>query len=212
MMPVRSAPLGALIVLALACARNDAPDPAPDVGGGQIVTDPVVPLECTPSGNMPVEGRQSPYDSVTVQVADQRVRICYGRPFAQGRTIFGGLVPWDSLWRTGANEPTILHLPFTAEIAGLRVPPGSYSLYTVPRQDADWELIINRSTSQWGHPSSYTPDVQAQELGRAAIGTERMDQAVEQFTIRGAPTSAGAEILLEWERTRVRIPIRVLAE
>jgi hypothetical protein len=207
---VRIAPVGALLVLALACARNDAPDATPAGDGGQIVTDPVIELACVPSGNMPVEGRQSPYDSVTVNVAGQSLRICYGRPLAQGRQIFGGLVPYATLWRTGANEPTILHLPFTAEIAGLRVPPGSYSIYTVPQESGEWELILNRSTAQWGHPSSYTEEVRAQELGRAPIATERMDQAVEQFTIRGEPVAGGADLLLEWERTRARIPVRVL--
>ena len=207
---VRIAPVGALLVLVLACARNDAPDATPAGDGGQIVTDPVVELACVPSGNMPVEGRQSPYDSVTVNVAGQSLRICYGRPLAQGRQIFGGLVPYATLWRTGANEPTILHLPFTAEIAGLRVPPGSYSIYTVPQESGEWELILNRSTAQWGHPSSYTEEVRAQELGRAPIATERMDQAVEQFTIRGEPVAGGADLLLEWERTRARIPVRVL--
>lgn len=205
---VRIAPAGALFVLALACARNDAPDPVPVDAGDQIATDPVVDLACHPSGNMPVEGRQSPYDSVTVNVAGQALRICYGRPSAQGREIFGGLVPYGTLWRTGANEPTILHLPFDAEIAGLRVPPGSYSLYTVPQESGEWELIINRSTSQWGHPSSYTDEIRAQELGRASIRTERMDQAVEQFTIRGEAAAGGADILLEWARTRARIPVR----
>lgn len=208
MTAVRIAPVGALIVLALACARNDAPDPAPVGDGGQIVTSPVVDLTCVPSGNMPVEGRQSPYDSVTVDVTGQALKICYGRPSAQGREIFGGLVPYGTLWRTGANEPTILHVSFDAEIAGLRVPPGSYSLYTVPQESGEWELIINRSTSQWGHPSSYTDEVRAQELGRAPIRTERMDQAVELFTIRGEPADGGADILLEWERTRARIPVR----
>lgn len=211
MIAVRSAAAAALAVLALACAGNNAPEPdvAPD--DGQIVTDPVIDLACVPSGNMPVAGRQSPYDSTTVRVGAQSLRICYGRPSAQGRQIFGGLVPYGTLWRTGANEPTIIHLPFTADIAGLRVPPGSYSLYTVPAE-GDWELIINRSTSQWGHPGSYTDEVRAQELGRAPVRTERMDQAVELFTIRGEPTSAGAEILLEWERTRARIPVRVLED
>jgi hypothetical protein len=207
---VRSARFGALILLALACARNDAPDPLPAGGDGQVVTHPVVDLACVPSGNMPVEGRQSPYDSVTVAVDDQSLRICYGRPLAQGREIFGGLVPFGTLWRTGANEPTILHLPFDAEIAGLRVPPGSYSIYTVPQESGEWELIINRSTAQWGHPSSYTDEVRAQELGRAPIPTERMDQAAEQFTIRGEPAAGGADVLLEWERTRARIPVRAL--
>jgi hypothetical protein len=207
---VRLAPAAALIVLVLACARNDAPDPAPIGDGDQIVTDPVVDLACVPSGTMPVEGRQSAYDSATVSVAGQALRICYGRPSAQGREIFGGLVPYGTLWRTGANEPTILHLPFDAEIAGLRVPPGSYSLYTVPQESGDWELIVNRATDQWGHPSSYTDEVRAQELGRAPIPTERMDQAAEVFTIRGEPAEGGADILLEWERTRARIPVRVL--
>lgn len=206
---VRFAPVGAMIVLALACARNDAPDPTPIGDGDQIVTDPVVDLACVPSGNMPVEGRQSPYDSVTVDVAGQALRICYGRPSAQGREIFGGLVPYGSLWRTGANEPTILHLPFAADIAGLSVPPGSYSLYTVPQESGEWELVVNRAIDQWGHPSSYTDEVRAQELGRTPITTERMDQAVEVFTIRGEPASGGADLLLEWERTRARIPVRV---
>src|SRR5690554_1235889 len=152
-------PVATFALLTLACAGNNTPEPEP-VDGGQIVTHPVVDLTCVPSGNMPVAGRQSPYDSVTVQVGGQALRICYGRPSAQGRQIFGGLVPFGTLWRTGANEPTIVHLPFTAEIAGLRVPPGSYSLYTVP-QEGDWELIINRSTSQWGHPGSYTDEVRA---------------------------------------------------
>jgi hypothetical protein len=206
----RVAPAGALFVLTLACARNDAPDPAPAGTDGQIVTQPVVDLACIPSDNMPVEGRQSPYDSVNIRVGSETLRVCYGRPSAQGRAIFGGLVPFGTLWRTGANEPTILHLPFNAEIAGLRVPPGSYSIYTVPQDGAEWQLVINRSTSQWGHPGSYTAEVEAQELGRAPIATERMDQAVEQFTIRSAPTASGADLLLEWERTRARIPIRVL--
>jgi hypothetical protein len=205
---VRTAPVGALIVLTLACARTDSPDPAP-VGNGQVVTQPVVDLACQPSGNMPVEGRQSPYDSVTVNAGDHAFRVCYGRPSAQGRQIFGGLVPYGTLWRTGANEPTILHLPFDAQIAGLAVPAGSYSLYTVPDESGQWELIINRSISQWGHPSSYTDEIRGQELGRAAIGTERMDQAVEVFTIRGEPVAGGADLLLEWERTRARVPIRI---
>ena len=208
---LRKAPAGALVLLALACARTDTPDPAPATDGGQIVTQPAVELACVPSGNMPVEGRQSPYDSTTISVGSQQLRICYGRPSAQGREIFGGLVPFGTIWRTGANEPTIMHLPFEAEIAGLRVPPGSYSIYTVPQENGEWELIINRATAQWGHPSSYTEEVRAEELGRAPITTERMDQAVELFTIRGQPVQGGADILLEWERTRARIPVRAVA-
>jgi hypothetical protein len=197
------------LLLAAACAPAQNGVETPGGGGGQVVTQPVVPLQCEPSPRMPLEGRASPYDSVRIRVGAEQALVCYGRPSARGRQIFGGLVPYGQLWRTGANEPTILHLPFTASVAGLTVPAGVYSLYTVPG-DAEWTLIINRSTSQWGHESSYTAEIQAQELGRATVRTERLDQHVEVFTIRSEPTSAGADLLLEWERTRVRVPLRVL--
>lgn len=197
----------AALVAPAACATPPQQEGTPPQG--QQVTQPVVPLACVPSTRTPVAERASPYDSVDITVGSRTARICYGRPYRKGRQIFGGLVPFDSLWRTGANEPTILHLPFNAEIAGLTVPAGSYSLYTVPKQSGEWTLIVNRSTSQWGHPDSYTEAVRAQELGRAPIRTEPMDRAVEQFTIRSQSAGSDrADILLEWEQTRARIPIR----
>jgi hypothetical protein len=193
----------------VACANAQSGGDSPPAGG-QVVTQPTTALQCEPSPRMPVEGRASPYDSATVQVGSEVLKVCYGRPSARDREIFGGLVPYGRLWRTGANEPTILHIAFTAEIAGIRVEPGSYSLYTEPGQE-QWTIILNRSTGQWGHESSYTAEVEAQEAGRASAPTERLDQHVEQFTIRGEPTAVGADLLLEWERTRVRIPVRVVA-
>jgi hypothetical protein len=206
---VRIVPVVALLGLA-ACANSAPSADGPGVGSGLPVTDPAVALQCSPSDRMPVEGRASPYDSTAVAVNGQQLLVCYGRPAARDRQIFGGLVPYGRLWRTGANEPTILHLPFAAEIAGLRVEPGSYSLYSVPDQDS-WTLIINRSTAQWGHESSYTAEIEAQEVGRATVPVERLDQHVESFTIRGEPTGDGADLLMEWERTRARIPVRVAA-
>jgi hypothetical protein len=201
--------LAAAVLLAPAACASPAPQQDNAPPGGQQVTQPVVPLACVPSANMPVAGRASPYDSVNITIGTRTARICYGRPSMNNRQIFGGLVPYDSLWRTGANEPTIIQLPFAAEIAGLTVPAGSYSLYTLPQQSGEWTLIVNRSTSQWGHPSSYTEAVRAQELGRTPIRAEPMDRTVEQFTIRSQAAGADrADIVLEWERTRVRIPIR----
>lgn len=194
---------------AVACANTQpGAETAPGTGAPAAGQPQAVALECEPSPRMPVEGRASPYDSATVSVGGQQLKICYGRPAARNRTIFGegGLVPYGRLWRTGANEPTIMHVPFTANVAGLTVPPGSYSVYTEPGA-TEWTLIINRATAQWGHEGSYTDAVREQELGRATVPAERLDQHVEQFTIRGEPTAAGADILLEWERTRVRIPV-----
>ncbi|HSJ25915.1 MAG TPA: DUF2911 domain-containing protein [Longimicrobiales bacterium] len=205
----RAGVLGFLVLGA--CANAQPGSEAPDGStAGQVVTEATVAMECQPSPRMPVEGRASPYDSATVQVGDQALKVCYGRPSARDREIFGGLVPLGQLWRTGANEPTILHVPFTAEIAGIRVDPGSYSMYTEPGE-VEWVVIVNRATDQWGHESSYTDEVRAQEVGRGTAPTERLDQHMEQFTIRGEETAAGADLLLEWERTRVRIPVRVVA-
>lgn len=162
-------------------------------------------IGCVPQRES-VEGRASPYDSVRVAIGGQTAQVCYGRPYMSGREIFGGLVPWDTLWRTGANEPTIIHTPVAATIAGVRVEPGSYSIYTVPGRE-QWTIVVNRSITQWGHESSYTDEVRGQEVGRATVPATTVEQPVEQFTIRSEPAGEGSNLILEWERTRVTIPV-----
>jgi hypothetical protein len=164
-------------------------------------------LACSPATRMPLEGRASAYDSAFVALGDAQAKVCYGRPEAKGRTIMGELVPFGELWRTGANEPTIIHLPVAASIAGLDLEPGSYSLYSLPGE-SEWTLIVNRSISQWGHESAYTDAVRAQEVGRVPVPVSRTPEHVETFTIRSASAGAdSAELLLEWENTRVHVPI-----
>ncbi|CAN5905411.1 hypothetical protein BH23GEM7_BH23GEM7_01360 [soil metagenome] len=182
--------------------------PAAQTQPGAATPGQTAALACTPSERMPVEGRTSPYDSTMVTVGGAQAKVCYGRPAARGRTMLGGeAVPYGQLWRTGANEPTIIHLPFAAEIAGVRVEPGSYSLYTMPGEQ-EWTVILNRSTSQWGHESQYTDQVRAQEVGRGTVRSERTDSPVETFTIRAEPGGQNqAHMILEWENTRVRIPV-----
>lgn len=163
-------------------------------------------LACEPQRD--TRNRASPYDSTRVSVGAGSALICYGRPSARGRTMIGGeSVPYGRLWRTGANEPTIVHLDFPAAIAGIEVEPGSYSLYTVPGE-TEWTVIVNRAIDQWGHESSYTPEVEAQEVGRATVPAARTEQPVEQFTIRSESAGAdAAQVILEWENTRVAIPL-----
>jgi len=176
-----------------------------------------VPLKCEPraSGEQLTQ-RLSPYDSASVRVGNMEAKICYSRPIARGRVIFGGLVPYDMLWRTGANEATTIHLPFAAEIAGIAIEPGKYSIYTVP-STREWVVVVNASTSQSGltrdegqFNNEYIAEVRAQEVGRGLAMSESIDEHVEQFTIRSEQTGIdSANIILEWERTRVRIPVRV---
>jgi hypothetical protein len=70
-----------------------------------------------------------------------------------------------------------------------------------------WTVIVNRSTSQWGHEGQYSPEVRAQEVGRATVPAGTTDSAVEQFTIRAEPEGQGTNLILEWENTRVVIPV-----
>lgn len=149
-----------------------------------------------------VAQRTSPPDSLTFELSGNQYKLCYGRPSARGRTMLGGNLPHGQLWRTGANEPTMIHASAPISIAGINVPAGTYSLYTVPGA-SEWEIVVNRSYSQWGHEGQYTEAVQAQEAGRATVQAESTDEHVEMFTIHAEE----GHLVLEWENTRVRIPV-----
>ncbi len=130
-----------------------------------------------------------------------------GSPGIEGAVAQMGVVPFGKIWRTGANEPTLLRTPIALVIAGVRVPAGTYSIYTVPGE-AEWEIIVNRSYSQWGQEGTYTDEVRAQEVGRGKVASDRTDSHVETFTIRAEDLSDGnVQVILLWERTRVRVPI-----
>ncbi len=148
--------------------------------------------------------RPSPLDSVQVSVGGSTLKVCYGRPSARGRVMLGGELPFGQPWRLGANEPTRLFLPFAAEVAGVRVEPGAYSLYVVPQQ-ATWEVHVNKAVDRWGIPIN--AQVEAQDVGKGTVPVETLTQPVEQLTlslVAGEPT----ELVVEWEKARVRIPIR----
>jgi len=158
---------------------------------------------------MPDARRQSPRDSVTFQAGGAIVKVCYSRPSSRGRTMIGGdAVPYGRVWRTGANEATMIHTTGHLVIAGIHVDAGTYSLYTVPGE-REWEVIINRSYMQWGHESTYTDSVRAMEVGRGRVSAQRVEAPVEQFTMRAEPSSGGdANLILAWEHSRVAIPFQ----
>jgi hypothetical protein len=177
--------------------------------GPTTISTTIHPDTACAARNVPVPGRKSPLDSVSFTIAKQSVKVCYGRPSLRGRAMIGGTdVPFGKLWRTGANEPTIFFNPIPLTVAGVKVPPGVYSLYTVPGP-REWEIIVNRSISQWGRENNYTDEVKAQELGRGKVKSETLTAPVETFTIRAEPSGdRSASLVLEWEKTRVRIPVQ----
>ena len=153
--------------------------------------------------------RPSPLDSVTFTVAGSQVRVCYGRPSARGRTMIGGdNVPFGQVWRTGANETTKIMSGVALSVGDIQVPAGTHALYTVPGE-SEWQIIVNPSHEQWGAERTYTDEVRAQELGRTTVKAERVENHIEKFTIRAEPQADGsASLVLEWENTRVRVPVR----
>lgn len=145
----------------------------------------------------------SPRDSVEAQIDGAVVRVSYGRPSMRGRTIFGGIVPWDRVWRAGANLAT--HLTTTRPLAFGRtlLPPGMYSLFVLPSA-AGWTLIVNGDTNQWG--TEYDP---AKDVARILMQVESLASPVEQFTIRIDPTKRGGVLRLQWERTDASVHFAV---
>lgn len=153
--------------------------------------------------------RASPLEAIALGLGDRgHAKICYGRPSLRGRTMIGGeAVPFGRLWRTGANEPTTLHLDSAARLGSLPLLPGSYSIYTVPGPTS-WEVIVNRSTRQWGLEAEYTEAIAAQEVGRVRAEVEPLTSPVETFTVRAVGAGAGGyDLLFEWQTTRIRVPL-----
>ncbi len=160
---------------------------------------------CTHRGTAEqVAQRPSPLDSAQVTVDGRLLKVCYGRPSVRGRVMLGGENQYGAPWRLGANEPTRLYVPFAAEVAGVRVEPGFYSLYVVSQQ-ASWAVHVNKAVERWGIPID--EKVQAQDVGKGTVPVETLSQPGEQLTmslVAGPPT----ELVVEWEKARVRIPIR----
>ena len=147
--------------------------------------------------------RSSPPGTTEITLAGRKVKIDYGRPSMRGRKVFGELVPFGQVWRTGANEATTLTTETDLEIGSAHVPAGKYTLYTVPAE-AGWKLIINKQTGQWG-----TEYKQGQDLARVDMKTERIEIPIEQFTISFLPKgSDGAMLRLDWEKTRAQVEVK----
>lgn len=129
--------------------------------------------------------------------------VDYGQPAKRGRDIFGALVPWGELWRTGANRATHLRTSRALRMGGLTVPAGEYTLYTIPRADGGL-LIINRQTGQGG--TTYDPH---RDLGRVDMTVESLPAPSELFSIDVEDTEEGGLLRLHWDDTAFVVPFTV---
>ncbi|HXI43203.1 MAG TPA: DUF2911 domain-containing protein [Bryobacteraceae bacterium] len=149
--------------------------------------------------------RKSPHESTSIEVGGHKITITYGRPYMNKRVIMGGLVPYNEVWRTGADEATTLRTDADLDINGLKVPKGVYALFTIPKENA-WTLIVNKTAKQWG-AFSYK---EATDLGRTDMTVSKTDSPVEQFTISMTPEgNSGVMLKMAWEKTVASVPIKV---
>jgi hypothetical protein len=148
-------------------------------------------------------GVPSPLDTVQASIAGANLRVIYSRPAKRGRRIWGGLVPYGEVWRTGANAATAFSTDRDLEIGGVVVPAGAYTLYSVYTPESA-QLIINKQTGQWG--TQYDP---AQDFARIEMTRAALEEPMERFTIGIEPMGDGGVLSLSWDTTRFRVPFRV---
>jgi hypothetical protein len=122
--------------------------------------------------------------------------VDYGRPRKRGRTVFGSVVPFGDVWRTGANAATQFKTDKALDFGGTIVPAGFYTLWTIPAAGG-WKFIINSETGQWG--TEHKPD---KDLYTLDMQVRTLPQAVESFTISIVPTPQGGLLNLDWDTTQ----------
>ena len=160
------------------------------------------------------EKRFSPHETVSTVVDGDRVTIVYGRPYTKDprsgemRKVWGGVVHYGRVWRTGADEATLLVTQKPIVFGTTTVPAGAYTLWTLPNEDGTAKLIINKQVGQWGvGPGSYDSQ---QDLARIDLSKETLTAPVDQFTMAVASNDAGGGVLkLSWENTAFSAPFTV---
>jgi hypothetical protein len=144
----------------------------------------------------------SPPADATVMLNGKKVAIHYNAPSMRGRKIFGGLVPYGQVWRTGANPATMFTTAVNLKIGDTMVPAGTYTLYSLP-SEGTWKLIINKQTGQWG-----TEYDQSKDLARIDMQKKTLSSPQEKMSISFEHTSgASTELHVKWDTTDVYVPV-----
>lgn len=147
--------------------------------------------------------KPSPAESASCDLGGGKsIKTAYSSPRMKGRKIYGGLVPFGEVWRTGANEATTFVTSSEVVVGGKTVPAGSYTLFTVPTTNK-WTLIVNKKTGEWGIPYKYESD----ELARIDMKVSKLPSPVENFTIAYDKAGSGCTLRMDWETTRASVEI-----
>ena len=149
--------------------------------------------------------RPSPLAITAIRYKDAYLKITYSQPQKRGREIFGKLVPYGEVWRTGANEATEITTTKNIQINGTLLKAGTYSLFTIPQKDK-WTIIINSEVGLWG-AYNYNSKLDVMRFDVPVIPT---DEVYESFTIQLDHRNEVADLLLYWDKTKVSMSIKFI--
>ena len=148
-------------------------------------------------------GKPSPAESATCDLGGGKtIKTDYSSPRMKGRKIFGELVPYGKVWRTGANEATTFVPSTDVTVGGKNVPAGKYTIFTIPNADK-WTLVISKKTGEWGIPYPG----QGEDFTRVDMRVSQLPSPVENFTIGFDQTGTTCVMHLDWETTRAAVDI-----
>lgn len=153
----------------------------------------------------PEQDRPSPAAITSLRYKDAYVKLTYSQPMKRGREIFGKLVPYGKVWRTGANEATEITTTKNISLNGFLLKTGTYSIFTIPDKDK-WTIIINSELGLWG---AYNHNAKLDIL-RFDVPVQVADKVYEAFTLKFESRNESADLQLLWDRVKVVIPVKFL--
>lgn len=152
---------------------------------------------------MAQERRASPLSVTTSRYKNTYVKIVYSQPQKNGREIFGQLVPYGEVWRTGANEATEITITSDVMVNGKELKAGTYSIFTIPNKTS-WTIIFNKDLGLWGS-YNYNPKRDELRFDAPVVG---LNEVSEAFIIGIDPLNDKANIFLQWDKTKVAFPVQ----
>lgn len=153
------------------------------------------------------KSRLSPQDTVTFKFNDLELEVFYNRPSKRNREIFGALVPYNQVWRTGANEATTFETNQAVSILDNKLNTGKYTLWTVPN-DTVWQVIFNSKQYPWGVDETMKPMREpAFDVVNVSVPVQNLNKPVEQFTIGFDNSTSELFLTMAWDTVKIMIPI-----
>lgn len=152
--------------------------------------------------------RLSPKDTVEFKLNDLDLEVFYNRPSKRDRAIFGALVPYEQVWRTGANEATTFKTNMPLNIQGNSLAEGKYTLWTIPN-DSVWKVIFNSKQYPWGVDETMQPMREPEfDVITVTVPVQKLETSVEQFTIAFDNSTDNLSLTMAWDKTKIAVPLK----